>query len=170
MRPSIIQYDNDSTTGPFTWGFQALKHLQSSDKVHKWFKLGLCPEYEERRASEIWAENILAQPATRPVNELEAQKVVVDYLSSLKEALDELFAESDKLDDEIPRVYIMTVPEIWNDKEKDRIHRKGPWSMGHIAEPEAAIICAPGRMPVPGSPIDMGSDQPSCRMVLLSIL
>lgn len=154
MDSSILLYDNGGTTGPFKWGFGIDK--RQIDRVHEWFKLGLCPEYEGRRAAESELERDYRSSTALPaVQGKEAEKLAVDYLSSLKKRVDEHFAANfDKLVDEIPRQYIVTVPAIWGHKEQDRTRRcaeragmgKGS-SLQVVSEPEAAAIYALERMP-----------------------
>lgn len=151
-----MRYDNGGTTGPFKWGFGALS--PSTDKVHEWFKLGLCPEYEERRATESeLARNYPSTTALPAVKGEEAEKLAVDYLSSLKLRVDEHFAGQHRIVKEAPREYIITVPAIWDHKEQERTRNcaeragmgKGS-KMQVVSEPEAAAIYALERMPEAG--------------------
>lgn len=152
---SILRYDNGGTTGPFKWGFDAHREQRRGEKVHEWFKLGLCPEYEERRAAESELARKYPSPTgLQPVKGKDAEKLVVDYLSSLKKRVDEHFRGIDKSVDDIPREYIITVPAIWDDKEQDRTRNCAQRAgMGKdnqlqiISEPEAAAIYALERMP-----------------------
>lgn len=154
MHSSILRYDNGGTTGSFKWGFGIGK--RPTDRVHEWFKLGLCPEYEGRRAAESELEreypSSIALPAVRGE---EAEKLAVDYLSGLKKCVDEHFAANfHELVNEIPRQYIVTVPAIWDHREQDRTRRCAERAgMGRgsdlqvVSEPEAAAIYALERMP-----------------------
>lgn len=151
--PSILYYDNGGMTGPFHWGFKARAEQQRGKKVHEWFKLGLCPEYEERRAAE--SELNRKYPSTTaldPVKGEEAEKLVVDYLASLKKRVDEHFRELDRSVNEIPREYIITVPAIWDHKEQERTRscaERAGMGQGSklqiVSEPEAAAIYALSR-------------------------
>lgn len=124
------------------------------EKVHEWFKLGLCPDYEDRRAVE--SELLRKYPSTTalPVVKGEnAKKLIVDYLSSLKNRVDEHFSELDMHVSELSREYIITVPAIWDHKEQDGTRtcaeRAGMGEKSQlqvISEPEAAAIYALNEM------------------------
>ena len=128
--------------------------MRRGERVHEWFKLGLCPEYEERRAAESeLVRKYSSSTGLEPVKGKDAEKLVVDYLSSLKKSVDEHFRDIDKSVNDIPREYIITVPAIWDDKEQDRTRncaqRAGMGERSQlqvISEPEAAAIYALGRM------------------------
>ncbi|KAH6654914.1 hypothetical protein BKA67DRAFT_536205 [Truncatella angustata] len=80
-------------------GFQAEKEAKKGVKLHEWFKLGLCPEYEKRRAtaSELIRKyrSSTALPTLNTISNYE--QLVVDYLKSLKGHLDEQLASVYKL-------------------------------------------------------------------------
>ncbi|KAH8690252.1 hypothetical protein BGW36DRAFT_433204 [Talaromyces proteolyticus] len=153
--PTILRYDNGGTTGPFKWGFQARKQLRKGRKMHEWFKLGLCPEHEERRAAESeLSRKYPSTTALAPVTGDKDEKLVVDYLSRLKRRVDEHFGEFDVRVYELPRKYIVIVPAIWDHWEQDRTRNyaqragigKGSW-LQIISEPETAATFALDRMP-----------------------
>lgn len=154
MRPRILRYDDGSTTGPFKWGFKVLQNLRPHDRVYEWFKLGLCPQYEDRCASESRLDKKYPSPTgIAPAQGDKAETLVVDYLTSLKNRVDEHFSGLGKLVNDIPREYIITVPAIWDHKEQDRTRNcaeragmgKGS-ALQIISEPEAAAIYALGNM------------------------
>lgn len=149
----ILRYDNGGSTGAFKWGFKAQQ--QRGQKIHEWFKLQLCPEYEGRRAAESeLSRKYPSMTALDPVRGEDAEKLVVDFLSSLKKRVDESFEDFDVLVRELPREYVITVPAIWNvmEQNKTRIcaERAGLGSGSRlrlVSEPEAAAIYALERMP-----------------------
>lgn len=131
-----------------------MRNRDPGEKIHEWFKLGLCPDYAERREEE--SELAKKYPSTTglpPVNVEDAEKLTVDYLSSLNECVDEQLKSLDPIIARLPREYIVTVPAIWDHKEQDRSRRcaeKAGLGEGSrlriISEPEAAAIYALDRM------------------------
>lgn len=81
----------------------------------------------------------------------ECEKLVVDYLTSLRECADEYLRS--RIDGEVlrttPREYIITVPAVWSDKAQydtrvcaERAGMGGRGDIQIISEPEAAGIYA----------------------------
>ncbi|KAH8198158.1 hypothetical protein TruAng_007691 [Truncatella angustata] len=158
---------------------EAEKEAKKGVKLHEWFKLGLCPEYEKRRAtaSELIRKyrSSTALPTLNTISNYE--QLVVDYLKSLKGHLDEQLASVYKLVKQLPREHIITVPAIWDHKEQDRTCEcaeqagMGKGSRLHIiSEPEAAAIWALDTIPTLGLKIgdtfiicDAGGGMANCR-------
>ncbi|CAG8971871.1 hypothetical protein HYALB_00001984 [Hymenoscyphus albidus] len=142
--PSTIRYNEyDPETTPPKWGYQ----LEDDELKHEWFKLGLYPAL----AKTALAENYPSHTAFPPVYGKECEKMVTDYLRSLKkhaekyiaEKLDEVFLKGKKPE------YIVTVPAVWSDQAQATTRRcaenAGMGSrndMQIITEPEAAGIYA----------------------------
>lgn len=120
------------------------------ERIHEWFKLGLCPEYEERRHAESeLSRKYPSTTALEPVKGIDAEKLVVDYLSALNRLVDEHFKGFDARINELPRKYVVTVPAIWDHKEQERTRscaQRAGMGKGSrlqvISEPEAAAIYA----------------------------
>lgn len=121
---------------------------------HEWFKLGLEPEALFRN-SELADEypNSTAYPR---LGEKDSEKLVVDYLSSLKECAEWNLSETwgNQIVQETPLEYIITVPAIWTDKaqfkmrscaEKAGMGRRDTIQI--VSEPEAAGMYALESMP-----------------------
>ncbi|OAG11476.1 putative Hsp70 family chaperone [Paraphaeosphaeria sporulosa] len=150
--PTILHYDNGGTTGVYRWGYQAQQYAaRHGTKMHEWFKLGLCNDFEERRARESeLMRKYKSQTALPVVKDDECMSLVVNYLSSVKGAVDQFFHTQYGEDAaQCPRDYIITVPALWDhaEQEKTRLcaERAG---MGEgsqlqlVPEPEAACIYA----------------------------
>lgn len=148
--PTVLKYDNHGTTGPFKWGFQ----VPEDAKRHEWFKLGLCPEFE---ASQSDLVKKYPSPTALPrVAGDECEKLVVDYLTSLRNHADSYFKSlfDSIISETTPREYIITVPAIWTDRAQYRTRvcaeRAGMGDRNElqiISEPEAAGIFALDTMP-----------------------
>ncbi|KAJ5921154.1 Hsp70 family chaperone [Penicillium verhagenii] len=146
-----LRYEHSGATGTFYWGFRAHQFIDRGEKIHEWFKLGLCNDFEERRARESeLAKNYKSQTALPPVKGKECEGLVVDYLTGIKGAVDEYFTAT--YDEEVTRChreYIITVPALWDHAEQEKTRRcaeKAGMGKGHklqiISEPEAACIYA----------------------------
>jgi len=138
---SILRYNSGGTRGPFKWGFE----VPDYEKRHEWFKLGLCSEFE---ANPSLANDYPSPTALPRVFGPECERLVVDYLTSLRKHAESYFRI--QFDPMIfhttPREYIITVPAIWTDRAQyiTRICAEQA-GMGHlqiISEPEAAGIFA----------------------------
>ncbi|KAF2445472.1 putative Hsp70 family chaperone [Karstenula rhodostoma CBS 690.94] len=149
--PTVLRYDNDGTTGAYVWGFRAQQHVERGNRIHEWFKLGLCNDFEERRARESeLIRKYKSQTALPAVKGDECMNLVVNYLSSIKGAVDQFFSTHHDEDvAQCPRDYIITVPALWDhaEQEKTRLCAERA-DMGEgsqlqiIPEPEAACIYA----------------------------
>lgn len=156
--PSVLKYENDDINRAFQWGFQAVRRRQPGEKVHEWFKLGLDPDIQ---ASHVESELLQLYPNTMalpPVRPRRCEKLVVDYLKSLKEATDKYFTK--KLTREmleLQQEYIITVPAMWSEAAQEATKacaaeaflgdRHKIDNIRIIAEPEAAGIYALAKMP-----------------------
>ncbi len=99
---SVLRYDNDGTTGAYVWGFRAQQYIEHGKKVHEWFKLGLCNDFEERRARESeFMRKYKSQTALPPVKDEVCQNLVVNFLSGVKGAVDDFFHNT--LDESVAR-------------------------------------------------------------------
>jgi hypothetical protein len=150
---SVLRYDNGGTTGAYEWGFQAQEDADKDNKIHEWFKLGLCPNFEDRRARESELLRQYKSPtALPPVKDEECAKLVIDFLTGLKECVDEFFKDDETVS-QTPREYIITVPAIWDHAEQHKTREcaeragmgKGS-QLQIISEPEAAGIYALDKM------------------------
>ncbi|PVH95356.1 hypothetical protein DM02DRAFT_571322 [Periconia macrospinosa] len=149
--PTVLRYDNDGTSGAYDWGFRAQEFVIQGKKIHEWFKLGLCNDFEERRARESeLIRKYKSQTALPPVKGKECENLVVNYLSGIKGAVDRYFNSTfDETIARCPRNYIITVPALWDHAEQDKTRRcaeradmgKGS-NLQIISEPEAACIYA----------------------------
>lgn len=147
----VLRYDNGGTTGAYVWGSRAQQFVERGEKVHEWFKLGLCNDFEERRARESdLIKKYKSQTALPPVKSEECENLVVNYLSGVKGAVDAFFtANPDENVARCPRDYIITVPALWDHAEQEKTRRCAERAgMGEgtqlqiISEPEAACIYA----------------------------
>ncbi|KAK4241521.1 hypothetical protein C8A03DRAFT_30383 [Achaetomium macrosporum] len=158
--PSVLKYENDDIKQSFEWGFQALNQPPGV-KRHEWFKLGLDPDLRSRaEASEL----MVAYPSTTalpPVKPRHCEKLVGDYLRSLKAATDSYFTRA--LTKRIlgsPREYIITVPAMWSEAAQEATrscaaeaflgNRHEIDKIQIVAEPEAAGVYALTGMPTLG--------------------
>lgn len=148
--PTILQYDNGGTTGPFKWGFQ----VEAGIKRYEWFKLGLQPEFEASRST--LAKKYPSTSGYDHVGGETCEKMVVDYMTSLRQRALEFLksAFGSALVNSTPIEYIITVPAIWTDKAqfKTRLCAQKA-GMGDkdtiqiVSEPEAAGMHALESMP-----------------------
>jgi molecular chaperone DnaK (HSP70) len=131
------------------WGYQTLMQPPGV-KLHEWFKLGsVDPGLQSTEAAML------------SVKPGEWEKLVVDYLRSLKEASDSYVTRT--LPEWIqgqgapPREYIITVPAMWSEAAQEATRgcaaeaflgdRQRINEIHIVAEPEAAAIYALTRMP-----------------------
>ncbi|PVH67866.1 hypothetical protein DL98DRAFT_600035 [Cadophora sp. DSE1049] len=148
--PTVLRYDNNGTTGPYVWGFRAQKFIERGEKVHEWFKLGLCNDFEERRGRESeFIREYKSQTALPPVKGEVCKNLVISFLSGIKGAVDNLFARVDENVAQWPRDYIITVPALWDHAEQEKTRECAERAgMGEgtqlqvITAPEAACIYA----------------------------
>lgn len=149
----ILQYANDG----IKWGLD-LQDLAPNEKVHEWFKLGLCPEVEDKRATEAsLLRDYPSKTALPPVRGNKCKKMVVDYLTKVKEATETHFKPFDRMFYELPREYIITVPAMWSEEAQDATRACAAEAFLRdksrideiqiVAEPEAAGIYALAAMP-----------------------
>ncbi|KAF7532041.1 hypothetical protein G7054_g8324 [Neopestalotiopsis clavispora] len=149
--PTVLYYDNHGSTGSFKWGFQAQKEFRKGHKVHEWFKLGLCYEDENGRATTSNLNKRFASlTALPPLDKVDDyERLVVDYLKSIKYHMDEQLAEVDSQVPALQRTYVITAPSFWYYKEQNRIRSCAVKAgLGRsdqlqlISDPEAAAIWA----------------------------
>lgn len=122
--------------------------LRPGERLHEWFKLGLCPEFENRREQGSELARKYPSPTALPkVNDAQCKKLVIDYLNSLKTRLDDFLRQRQL--HQIPRQYIVTVPAVWTHGAQDLTRKCAQKAgMGNandlqvISEPEAAGIFA----------------------------
>ncbi|KAG9229232.1 hypothetical protein BJ875DRAFT_489111 [Amylocarpus encephaloides] len=156
--PTVLKYDNGGINGCFKWGFEATQNLRIGERVHEWFKLGLCPKTKGTRTTGTeFQERFPSMTALPPVNEEQCKKLVTDYLASLRYYMDEHLKKTFQENSRIPRKYILTVPAMWTNKAKkatrdcaaDAGMGYRPGELKIIAEPEAAGIYALATMSRP---------------------
>lgn len=149
--PTVLRYDNDGISGAYDWGWRAQEFVIQGKKIHEWFKLGLCDDFEERRARESELMRKYPSKTALPAAKgKECENLVVNYLSSIKGAVDDFFeSRFEGLVAQLPRDYIVTVPACWDHVEQEKTRRcaeradmgKGS-HLQMISEPEAACIYA----------------------------
>lgn len=112
---------------------------------YEWFKLGFYPHLGE---SDLVKKYPLETPQ---VSGAECEKLVVDYLTAIRENFDRYTQKLYRAAvwRSTPKEYIITVPAVWPDKSKDMTRacaqKAGMGSKNKIqifAEPEAAGIYA----------------------------
>ncbi|OKL64061.1 hypothetical protein UA08_00165 [Talaromyces atroroseus] len=148
--PTVLRYDNGGTTGAYVWGFRAKQLVNRGEKIHEWFKLGLCNDFEKRRARESeLMRKYQSSAAIQPVRCKECETLVVNFLSSIKESVDKFFDETYQDMHRVPRDYIITIPALWDHAEQEKTRQCAERAgMGEgsqlqvISEPEAASIYA----------------------------
>lgn len=143
--------------GSYEWGFQALNKQQPGIKLHEWFKLGLDPDSTRAAESDLMTmyPSTTALPLVTP---RQCEKLVVDYLKSLKAATDGYFTRNlPKEYRGVPHEYIITVPAMWSEAAQEATkacaaeaflgdrHRIDEIRI--VAEPEAAGVYALAKMP-----------------------
>ncbi|CZS93503.1 uncharacterized protein RAG0_03781 [Rhynchosporium agropyri] len=147
--PTVLRYDNGGTTGAYCWGYRAQQSAKDK-RIHEWFKLGLCSDFEERRARESeLIKKYKSKTALPPVEGEVCMNLVVNFLSGVKDAVDKCFNSIDEDVARCPRDYIVTVPALWDHAEQEKTRqcaeRAGMGSGAQlqiISEPEAACIFA----------------------------
>ncbi|KUJ11277.1 uncharacterized protein LY89DRAFT_241035 [Mollisia scopiformis] len=136
--PSTLLYDNEGT---HIWGYQ----IKDTVPRHEWFKLGLFPGAEDSNL----AQRYPSLSALQKVHGEDAEKLVIDYLTSLRKHAESTMETTygRALFSKISREYIITVPAVWSDIAQDKTRRCAQKAgMGDyvqiITEPEAAGIYA----------------------------
>ena len=137
-------------SGVYRWGYDAQKNLQANEKLHEWFKLGLCPEFRSRLATESDLDAMYPSKTALPYPiGPECEGLVTHFLRGLRTAADEYMNGTDRKLAGVPKEYIITVPAMWTDRAQDATRRCAEAAgMGSsddihvIAEPEAAGIYA----------------------------
>ena len=114
---SKLQYESVSLgSRPSRWGFE-VENSEATFGVFETFKLGLDPGHEKETKLVQWhrcVANVPSAPA-------EVEKLVVDYLTALREHLEkQLRTLPNEILESVPRQYIITVPAVWSDKAKVR--------------------------------------------------
>ncbi|KAF4632245.1 hypothetical protein G7Y89_g5877 [Cudoniella acicularis] len=145
--PTILKYPDGSVPGlgPYQWGFQVDMDDDEGGTRYEWFKLGLYPNLGESDLVKRYP------PKTPQVSEVECEKMVVDYLTSIRENFDRHLQRLYRAPiwSSTPKEYIITVPAVWPEKSKDMTRacaeKAGMGRKNKIqifAEPEAAGIYA----------------------------
>jgi hypothetical protein len=146
----VLRYDNGETSGSYVWGYRAQKFAEQGEKIHEWFKLGLCDDdFEDRRARESeLARRYVSTTAKPPVRGAECEKLARDFLAGVKQAVDAKFSADDQVAT-ARRQYVITVPALWDYAEQEKTRacaeRAGMGSGSSITlipESEAAGIWA----------------------------
>lgn len=135
-----MKYDENDPTS-YRWGFEV-----DEDEKGKceWFKLGLYDRIEE---SDLTRKYRVKAPQ---IDEPEIEKMVVDYLTSLRKHVEHYLQEKLRsIWPTTPKEWIITVPAVWSDKSKDKTlayAKKAGMEPSDkiqiVAEPEAAGIYA----------------------------
>jgi len=141
--PTTLLY---KPTGAHQWGYQ----IRGSAPRHEWFKLGIDPE----AAKTGLAEEYPSATALPQMEAAENEKLVVDYLTSLRKHAEKVIESSygTRLFQKTSREYIITVPAVWSEKAQAATQAYAKKAgMGHeaqiITEPEAAGIYALAHTP-----------------------
>lgn len=140
--------------GPYIWGYRAQRYAQQGERIHEWFKLGLCDDFEERRARESELIKLYdSKTAKPPVKGKDCERLVRDYLVGIKQAVDQKFGGVEQAS-AMERQYIITVPALWDYSEQEKTRacaeRAGMGKDSEITlipESEAAGIWAIKNMP-----------------------
>ncbi|KAJ9608712.1 hypothetical protein H2200_006483 [Cladophialophora chaetospira] len=141
--PTILQYEYANFSGRRTWGFDIER---DTDKpTYEMFKLGLDPKREkDTRLGRDYPSVVRV-----PNNTAEVDRLVVDYLTALREWFESQLADLPNSIDlqSIPKQYVITVPAMWSERAQDRTRscaeRAGMGQKQNIiiiSEPEAAAI------------------------------
>ncbi|EGX95281.1 Hsp70 family chaperone, putative [Cordyceps militaris CM01] len=152
--PSVLRYDNGEMSGPYVWGYRAQRYAQQGELIHEWFKLGLCDDFEQRRARESELIQLYdSKMAKQPVKGKDCEKLVRDYLAGIKQAVDKKLGPAEQFSS-VERQYIITVPALWDYSEQEKTRycaKKAGMGKGNeimlIPESEAAAIWAIKNMP-----------------------
>lgn len=138
-----MQYDSATFGDGRAWGFEV--EPDSNKTTYELFKLGLDPQQEK----ETKLARDYPSVVKLPNNSTDIEQLVVDYLSALRESLEQRLDSLPNSMDmrSMPREYIITVPAVWSDRAQARTRscaeRAGMGDkdkIGIIAEPEAAAI------------------------------
>jgi hypothetical protein len=148
MFDRVIRYDNGGTPGSYVWGHTAQKYVNRGEKIHKWLRLGLCNNLKELYTQETEiVRGYEDQTALPMVEGEECIDLVIDFLRSIKRAVDKYLSSLDEEINRCPRSYIITVPALWDRYEREKTRRCAERAdMGEgthlqiITEPEAACI------------------------------
>lgn len=117
---SVLRYDNGEISGPYVWGYRAQAYAEEGERIHEWFKLGLCDDFEERRARESELIKLYdSKTAKPPVKGEDCEKLVRDFLVGIKQAVDKKLG-ADELVAAMRRQYIITVPALWDYAEQGK--------------------------------------------------
>lgn len=152
--PTVLRYDNGEMSGPYVWGYRAQRYAQQGERIHEWFKLGLCDDFEERRARESELIKLYdSKTAKQPVKGEDCEKLVRDYLVGIKQAVDKKLGAVDQVA-ALERQYIITVPALWDYSEQEKTRacaERADMGKGSeitlITESEAAGLWAIKNMP-----------------------
>ncbi|KAJ6442673.1 Hsp70 family chaperone [Purpureocillium lavendulum] len=155
--PTVLRYENGGTSGVAYWGFEAVNKRKNGEKIHEWFKLGLCPELEETRA--IGSELLRKYPskiALPPVKQEECEELVISYLLRLKRAVNKHIETHYPELKDLPREHVITVPAMWSHGAQEAMRKCAAEAfldnadlkenLRMLAEPEAAGIYALSKM------------------------
>ena len=136
--PTELQYEDGTTK----WGFQILE----SQPRHQLFKLEL--DESRRYKKTAVAQNFPDPKALPPGYETTAEKLIADYLTSLRTHADQILRHKIPASAfaSTPIEYIVTVPAVWSDgakaKTKLAAERAGMGKVHMVAEPEAGAVYA----------------------------
>ncbi|TQV94208.1 Hsp70 family chaperone [Cordyceps javanica] len=152
--PTVLRYDNGEMSGPYVWGYRAQRFAERGERIHEWFKLGLCDDFEQRRARESQLiKQFGSKTAKQPVKGRDCEKLVRDYLVGIKQAVDEKLGAIQSAV-AMERQYVISVPALWDYSEKEKTRACAERAdMGEgseitlIPESEAAGIWAIKTMP-----------------------
>ena len=143
MAFSILQYESSTFSQGRTWGFEIER--DSHKPTYEMFKLGLDPKAERETKLARDYPSVVQVPS----NTADVEKLVVDYLTALRENFESHLADlPNSLDlQSIPKQYVITVPAMWSERAQDRTRSCAEradmgqkHTIGIISEPEAAAI------------------------------
>ncbi|RDA93953.1 hypothetical protein CP533_5033 [Ophiocordyceps camponoti-saundersi (nom. inval.)] len=151
-RQTVLRFENnDSSLPTYEWGEQALASAEEDGLVHEWFKLGICDNFKDRVCRNAGLERKYPSPMDRVGHgsEFRKKKLVTDFLSGVRESVDDYFRHNIRAASRLPKEYVITVPAIWDHQEQNKMREcaeKAGMGTGDklqiVSEPEAAAIFA----------------------------
>ncbi|RCI09643.1 hypothetical protein L249_3982 [Ophiocordyceps polyrhachis-furcata BCC 54312] len=149
---SVLRYkNNDCSLQEYEWGWQALDSAEEDRQIHEWFKLGICSNFKDRVCRDAGLERKYRSPVDWLDYESDfgKKKLVTDFLTGVREKVDDYFRRHNRTASRLPKEYIITVPAIWLHDEQVKMQEcaeKAGMGTGDrlqvVSEPEAAAIFA----------------------------
>ncbi|OAQ98194.1 hypothetical protein LLEC1_02306 [Akanthomyces lecanii] len=116
----VLRYENGETSGRYVWGYRAQAYAERGEQIHEWFKLGLCDDFEKRRARDSELMRLYgSKTAKPPVKGQVCENLVRDFLVGIKQAVDRKL-DVDPQVAALKKQYIITVPALWDYAEQEK--------------------------------------------------